>query len=172
MADMLLRRQTARMKRQKMLFDFASAKYVGILCSPQNETDIEQIKVFLQYLLLKGIRYSLLAYFDGKKIPEKFLYWKGMDFITRQDLNFLFMPQGLVVEKFINEPFDMLINCNLAGYFPVEYISQLSVAKCKVGIKHEEKSCYDLMIDITKNKTIEFFLKNLDKYLSNLRYSQ
>ena len=155
-----------------MLFDFASAKHVGVLCSPQNETDTEQIKVFLQYLLQKGIQYTVLGYFNGKKIPENFLYWKGMDFITRQDLNFFFIPRGPVIDKFINEPFDMLINGNVAGFFPMEYISQLSMAKCKVGIMREEKLSCDLMIDIKKNQTIEYFLTNLKTYLSNLRFSQ
>ena len=155
-----------------MLFDFASAKNIGVLCSPQDATGTGHIKDFLHYLSQKGIHYSVLGYFDGKKIPDNFLYWKGMDFITRQDLNFFFMPEGPVVDKFISEPFDMLINCNIAGYFPVEYMSQLSMAKCKVGIMRKGESCYDLMIDIEKNCTIEYFLKNLGIYLSNLRHPQ
>ena len=172
MADMLLRRQTARMKRQKMLFDFASAKYIGILCSPQDEVSTGYLKDFMQYLSQKGIQYLVFGYFDGTQIPENFLYWKGMDFITRKDLNIFFMPKSPIVDKFIREPFDMLINCNIANYFPVEYISQLSVAKCKVGIMREDESYYDLMIDIQKNSTIEYFLKNLEIYLSNLRKPQ
>ena len=169
---MLLRRKTAKVKRQKMLYDFASAKYVGVLCSPQDEVNTTYLKVFLQNLSQKGIKYSVFGYFDGKKIPENFLYLKGIDFITQQDLNFLLIPKGKIVDKFIDEPFDMLINCNLSNYFPMEYISQLSVAKCKVGIMREDQSCYDLMIDISKNKTIEYFLKNLEIYYSNLKNSQ
>ena len=169
---MLLRRESARIKRQKQLFDFTSAKYIGVLCSPQDEISTGHIKNFLQFLSQKGIRYSVFGYFDEKTIPENFLYWKGMDFITRQDLNFLLIPKNLVVGNFINEPFDMLINCTMTPYFPVEYIAQLSIAKCKVGIKHENESCYDVMIDIQKNHTIEYFLKNLEVYLSNLKQSK
>jgi len=168
-ANMLLRRKKARVKRQKALYDFASAKYIGVLCSPQNEVDTGHLRDFLQYLLRKGIRYSVLGYFDGNQVPENFLYWKGMDFMTRKDLNFFFMPEGPMVEKFIREPFDMLINCNIADYFAVEYMSQLSVAKCKVGIMRKGEPAYDLMIEIEKNPTIEYFLKNLEKYLTNLR---
>ena len=155
-----------------MLFDFASAKYVGVLCSPQDELSTVHLKEFLQYLSQKGIQYSVFGYFDGNQIPENFLYWKGMDFITRKDLTIFFVPKNPIVDKFICEPFDMLINCNIADYFPVEYMSQLSVAKCKVGIMRENESCYDLMIDIQKNRTIEYFLKNLKIYLSNLREPQ
>ena len=171
-ANLLLRRKSIKLNRQKVLFDFASAKYIGVLCSPQDEISTGHLKKFLHYLSQRGIKYSVFGYFDEKKIPENFLYWKGIDFITRQDLNFFFIPQNQIVDKFINEPFDMLINCNIANYFPVEYMSQLSVAKCKVGVMHDDESCYDLMIDIKKNQTVEYFLKNLEVYLSNLRNSQ
>ena len=169
---MYLRKKVAEMKRQKMLFDFASAKHVGVLCSPHDELTTGQVKGFLRYLSQKGIKYSVFGYFDGKEIPENFLYWKEMDFITRQDINFFFIPKNTVVEKFIAEPFDLLINCSINHYFPMEYIAQLSKAKCKVGVKHENETYYDLMIDIQKNKTVDFFLKNLEIYLSNLRHSE
>jgi len=171
-AKIFLRKKQSRVKRQKMLYDFASARYVGVLCSPQNEVNTEHLKDFLHYLMQKGIRYSVLGYFDGKQIPENFLYWKGIDFITRKDLNLFFMPESPMVDRFIREPFDMLINCNIANYFSLEYISQLSVAKCKVGIMRNDDPAYDLMIDIEKNPAIEFFLENLEKYLSNLRKPQ
>ena len=171
-AKMLLRKKTGKVKRKKMLFDFASAKSVGVLCSPQDEMSTEHLKNFLYYLSQKGIQYSVFGYFDRKNIPENFLYWKGMDFITHKDLNCFFIPKNPIVDKFILEPFDMLINCTVTQHFPVEYISQLSVAKCKVGIMREDESCYDLMIDIQKNRTIEYFLKNLEVYLSNIRHPQ
>ena len=169
---MILRRKTARVKRQKKLFDFASSKYIGVLCSPQDEPSAGYLREFLNALSKKGIQYYVFGYFDEKKIPENFLYWKGMDFITRNDLNFFFIPKNPIVEKFIHEPFDMLINCSIDHYFPVEYISQLSKASCKVGIMQDDKQNYDLMIDIQKNRNLEFFLNNLEKYLSNLRNQQ
>ena len=171
-ARMLLRRRSAKTKRKKMLFDFASAKYIGVLCSSLDEVNTAHLRNFLYYLSQKGIKYSVIGYFDGKDIPENFLYWKEMDFITRKDLNFFFIPVSPTVDKFINEPFDMLINCNVTRFFPVEYISQLSVARCKVGTMSEDESCYDLMIDIKKNQTIEYFLKNLEIYLTNLKNPQ
>jgi len=172
MANMLLRKKTVKMKRKRMLFDFASAKYIGVLCSPQDEVNTGYLKAFLHYLSQRGIKYSVVGYFDGKHIPDNFLYWKEIDFITRKDLNFFFIPKSPVVDKFINEPFDMLINCNIVNHFPVEYISQLSVARCKVGIMSEDESCYDLMIDIKKNQTLEYFLKNLEIYLTHLKHPQ
>ncbi len=152
-----------------MLFDFASARYVGIVCATEDEAGTAHLKDFLQYLSQKNIKYLVLGYFDGKKIPDNFLYWKGIEFITQKDLNFFLIPNSPTADKFISEPFDMLINCSTEKYFPVEYIAQLSQAKCKVGVMHGEDSCYDLMIDIKKRPTVEYFMENLKIYLSNIR---
>ena len=169
-AHFLLRSKAAKVKRQKTLYDFASAKHIGLLCAPKNEADSVLLKDFLNRLSQKEIKYSVLGYIDKEEIPENLLYWKNIDFITQKDLNLFFIPdKNLVVKKFIDEPFDMVINCNLSNYFPLEYASQLSVAKCKVGIKRDGDSGYDLMIDISKERTVEYFLKNLEIYLSNLR---
>jgi len=171
-ANMLLRRKSVKLKRQKILFDFTSAKYIGVLCSPQDEISTVHIKNFLQYLSQKGVKYSVFGCFDKNMIPANFLYWKGIDFITHHDLNLFYIPKNPIVDKFINEPFDMLISCNISNFFPMEYISQLSIAKCKVGVMHDDESCYDLMIDIKKDQTMAYFLKNLQVYLSNLRNPQ
>jgi len=155
------------------LYDFASAKSIGLLCSPNDVFSTVHLKDFLNYLSHKKIKYSVFGYFDGKTIPENFLYLKDFDFITQQELNFWFIPKGPTVDKFINEPFDMLIDCNINSFFPIEYISHLSKAKCKVGVMRQgSETCYDLMIDITKNKTLEYYLENLGIYLTNLRHAQ
>jgi hypothetical protein len=157
------------MKRQKMLFDFASAKYVGVICASSDESSIKILKDFLQFLRQHQIKYLVLGYFDGKKIPENFLFQKETDFITRSDLNLFFIPKGAVVTRFVAEPFDILINCSMNRYFPAEYITQISVAKCKVGASTGDIPDYDLLIDISKKRDLGYFLDNVRLYLSNLR---
>ena len=167
-ARIYLRKRFAMVQRQRMMYDLSSAKYIGILCAPQDEACIVLLKEFLNTLSRKGIKYSVLGYFNKNKIPENFLYLTGMDFIIQKDLNLLLIPQNTSVDKFIQEPFDMLIDCSIPDYFPIEYIARLSLAKYKVGIFREGEPYYDLTVDITKNRTIEYFFKSLDMYLSNL----
>jgi hypothetical protein len=158
-------------KRQKVLCDFASAEYIGVVCSTEDEASTGHLKDFLQFLSRWKIKYLVLGYFDGKKIPGNFLYWKGMEFITRNDLNLFYIPTNPTVDKFVKEPFDMLINCSVDNYyFPIEYVAHLSRAKCKVGMLREGDSCYDLMIDIKKEKTVKYFLENLKLYLPDLKH--
>ena len=166
---MHLRRKAAKQQRQKVLHDFASAKHIGLLSVVQNEADTACLKEFLHYISRRDIKYTVFGYFMDNNIPENFLYLKNMDFLTQKNLNFLFIPKSPEVEKFIAEPFDILISCNISNSFPVKYISQLSKAKYKVGILNEDSAGYDLTIDISKEKTIEYFLKNIVIYLSNLK---
>ena len=156
------------MKRRKMMYDFTTAKYIGILCAPQDNVSTTYLKGFLQYLSKKGIKYSVFGYFDQNKIPDNFLYLKDMDFITTKELNLFFIPKSPNAKKFVQEQFDMLINCCLADYFAVEYMAHLSMARFKVGITRDGEMGYDLTIDIKKNRTVEYFLKNLELYLTNL----
>ncbi len=169
-AKRLLQKKNAKVKRQKRLFDFATAGYIGVICSTDNADSVKCLKEFLSHLTNKGIKYLVLGYFNGKQIPENYLYWKDMDFITQKNLSFLYVPQGETVEKFIAEPFDILINCSMEERFPIEYIVSMSKATFKVGIMHQDYSSYDLMVDTSKKNTVEYFLENLELYLSDLRH--
>jgi hypothetical protein len=164
-----LRKKTAHLKRQKMLHDFASAKSIGIICTSADAKSVQMLKDFLHFIAQKDIKYWVLGYFNVKKIPENFLFWKEMDFFTQKELNFLFIPKSPTVDKFIANPFDMLINCSMEEYFPIEYIMQSSVAKCKVGMNDNKYN--DLSLEL-KKKEIGYFLENVKLYLSNLRKSE
>ncbi|MDR3094643.1 MAG: hypothetical protein LBU62_08405 [Bacteroidales bacterium] len=104
-----------------------------------------------------------------KKIPNNFLFWKEWDFFTQKELTFFFTPTSPTVNKFIVTPFDMLINCSMESYFPIEYIMRLSVAKCKVGISDSPYN--DLSLEL-KKKEIGVFLENVKLYVSNLRKTE
>ena len=167
--SLILRKRRAKVNRQKALYDFATAKYVGIVCNTDDEDSTNKLKTFLQFLSQKNINYLVIGYFDHKKVPDNFLYWKGFEFFTRKDLDLFFIPKIGAVDVFIQQSFDLLINCSIKEFFPIEYIIQLSSAKCKVGVLHSDDSGYDLMIDIKQQETVEYFLENLQLYLSDLR---
>lgn len=161
-----LHTKTTVLKRQRMLFDFSSAKTIGIICASIDERTILILKEFLHFLSQKSIKYQVLGYFNTKNIPESYLFWKEMYFFTQKDLNFFFIPRSPAVDTFIRYPFDMLINCSMETHFPVSYIMGVSAAKCKVGIGNEKEN--DLSLDI-KKKEIGYYLENVKLYLTNLR---
>jgi hypothetical protein len=57
-----------------------------------------------------------------------------------------------VAEKFIKEPYDLLLNLSLNDYFPILYIVTLSSAAFKAGRFTPSDESLDFMIDIEQEK--------------------
>ena len=64
------------------------------------------------------------------------------------------MPVSEVTDKFIKEPFDILIDLSLENYYPIQYNTALSPAKFKAGRYTQDDPYLDLMIDIEKEKQL------------------
>jgi hypothetical protein len=124
----------------------------------------EIIKNFSKVLINKKIEVSALGYVHSKKLIDHYLYRKGFDFITRNNLNWYYKPVSDTVSEFIEKPFDILINLSLEDYFPIQYIVALSSSSFKVGKYFEEPNYMDFMIDIEKEKkTMQDLKKEIGK---------
>jgi hypothetical protein len=94
----------------------------------------------------------VLGYVDSKKLIDHYLYRKGFDFFCKNDLNWYYKPVSSQTEKFINEPFDILINLSLEYQFPIHYVCSASKASFKTGRYSPTDTSLDFMIDIEKEK--------------------
>lgn len=128
------------------------ARSVGILYNATNPVSFEIIKTFTKVLLQKKIEVSALGYVDSKKLIDHYLYRKGFDFFTKNELNWYYKPVSNIVDDFIKKPFDIFINLSLEDYYPIQYITALSVSSFKVGKLFREPFYLDMMIDIEKEK--------------------
>src|SRR4030043_1194325 len=82
------------------------AKSVGIVYNATNAVSFEIIRDFTKILVQKKIEVSVLGYVHSKKLIDHYLYRKGFDFFTKNDLNWFNKPVADTVEEFINIPFD------------------------------------------------------------------
>ncbi len=91
------------------------------------------------------------------------------DFFSTKELNWVGKPSSMVIQNFMNEEYDLLIDLNINDLFPLKYISALSKASFKVG-KYNEKELdiYDMMIDSDNTKTLKYFLRQVDVYITML----
>ena len=129
-----------------------NAKHIGIIYNATEYVSFEIIKNLAKDLAHDSKKISVLGYVDSKKLIDNYLYRKGFDFFSKNELNWYFKPVSPVVDQFITEPFDILINLSLEDHFPIRYITTLSPAQFKAGIFSADDSCLDLMIDIEKEK--------------------
>ncbi len=150
-------------KREVGVFNLENAKKIGILFNATHLVSFEIIKEFVKQISEKDKKISVLGYVHSKKLIDHYLYRKGFNFFTRNDLNWYYKPVSDSVQQFIGEPFDLLINLSLEEYYPVKYILASSKAKFKVGMYSEGQQYLDFMIDMAKEKeTMEKLRKEVE----------
>ncbi len=161
----LLRRKVSQNKRKLVANNLESANSVGVIFNATNESSFLKASAFAQSLTARGIKVQCVGYVDNKSQLEFFSGIKDMLFFSRKDHNWWGRPKDQAVNAFAEKHFDILIDLSLRESLPVQYIVGLSKAKMKVG-KYMEDSYYDMMIDISKEPTLDNFTKQLGVYLN------
>lgn len=148
----VLQNKLKNLIRDTKVCNINDAKTVGIIYNATNSVSFEIIRDFTRILMQKKIEVSVLGYVDSKKLIDHYLYRKGFDFFTKNNLNWYKRPKSDTVDDFMNKPYDILINLSLDEYYPIQYVLALSPSAFKVGKYFEEPNYMDLMIDIEKEK--------------------
>lgn len=164
--EKILRKKLRTQKRSRCIYDFHRAQLVGVLFKVNTINEFQLIKDFLHYLRELDNKVIALCYIDSKKIPDYYLLVKGFNFFTRKSVNFFYIPRHPMVNDFIEQPFDMLIDLTIDDIFTIKYIGILSKAKYKVGMRQKRmEKHYDLMIDIEKNRSIANLIESIKHYI-------
>jgi hypothetical protein len=148
-------------------FSFVGVRTVGILFDASNPEDYELVKRYVVYLREHAKKVKVLGYFSSKEIPA-FTYSKlEYDFFSAKETNWFGKPTTHIIDNFIEENYDLLIDLNIHDHFSLKYITALSKAKFKVGkYKEEDENIYDMMIDADNTQTLKYFLRQVDTYIS------
>ena len=136
------------------------AQKIGIIYNATESVSFEIIKDFTRRLAKGDTKVTIVGYVNSKKLIDHYLYRKGFDFFSRNDLNWFYKPVSKVTESFMQQPFDILFNLSLEEYFPIQYIVALSLASFKVGKYSSAEKNLDLMIDIESEKALMKELHN------------
>ncbi len=152
LGNRLLHKKLRNTSRSTKVCNINEAKTVGIIYNATEAVSFEIIKDFTKTLTQKKIDVSALGYVDSKKLIDHYLYRKGFDFFTKNNLNWYYRPVTNTVDEFVKKPFDILINLSLEAYYPIQYVIALSPSPFKVGKYFDEPNYMDLMIDIEKEK--------------------
>jgi hypothetical protein len=129
-----------------------NAKSIGILFNATDSVSFEVVRNFVKDISDKAKTVVVLGFVDSKQLIDHYLYRKGFEFFTRNELNWYGKPESEAVNNFIKQEFDILINLNLEDNYPIKYILSLSKASFKVGRLTEAHQFHDLMIDIEHEK--------------------
>ena len=168
--NLQLKKEASKVERVRKNPDFQSAGTIGILYDATTKEVFELVKEF--YLDLKQHKKSpvSLGYIDfNEALHFHPLARPEADYFFKNQQNWYKKPSGAVVENFIDEPFDMLINLTLEDNFAIDYISSVSKAGLKIGRAESAVAfCYDMTFFLDKDADLRSFAYTIIHYLSNI----
>ncbi len=154
--------------RLPIKFNFENVKTVGILFDTTNAEDYELIKRYVTYLREYTKKVKVIGFYSTKHIPALTYSKLEYDFFSAKELNWFGKPSSHIIDNFIDEEYDLLVDLNIHDHFPLRYIAALSKAKFKVGKFKEDETIYDMMIECDDTKTVKYFLRQIDTYIGML----
>lgn len=135
--------------------------HFGILVDAGNLSDRSDVLNFAETLRRDGHRVKILGFLDGKAEVTS----SPFDLFTTADLAKVSkVPRGPVVDAFIEQPFDVLINMSIRqNHKALEYISSLSKASFRIGpwYQHTRQNPYDLCLDAGSSATLKEWISEL-----------
>jgi len=148
-----IRRELKNSRRQLASCNIQNAKSIGILFDATQQISFEIVKELVKDLEKNKSKVEVLGFVDSKQLIDHYLYRKGFNFFTHNELNWYYKPVGENVESFVKKPFDILLDLSLENPYPMNYILACSQAKFKAGRFCQDQEYLDFMIDIEKEKT-------------------
>ena len=150
---------------------FDDAQKIGILYDATDARDYEVVKAYVKQVrsvYKKDIQ--AMGFVDKKQLPNGQFAQYGLDFFTRKDLDFRLIPKEPIVDNFIREPFDILINLNNGKSFPLRYIAAVSHAKFRIG-RYDKRNitCYEMMLQLPPDTGIKTVIEETEHYLRQVK---
>lgn len=135
--------------------------HFGILLDATSQRDRQEVLAFMEALRKDGHRVKILGFVEGKSAGASMPF----DFFTTPDLaKVTQIPRGAVVDAFIEQPFDVLINMSIhQNHKPLDYISSLSRAAFRIGpwYPNARNNPYDLCLDTGSASTMQEWINEL-----------
>jgi len=164
LANRILNSKLDLVVREKKVVNLDSAQTVGILWETDQQDAFIRVK---NELYLAGITAEGLCYFPLRKtlIPEEI-----NGFSRKQTSWWLEIPRTQLVEDFIHQKFDILIDLSGQKKFPLVYTTALSEAAFKIGYAGSSTNYFDLNIEFQDKpetsqlaEQILYYLKRINK---------
>ena len=161
----ILRRKLKHYRRIKSIFNFETSQIIGVVFKTDTQGDFEIVKKFLHFLTDQNNKVVALCFVDYKRVPDYYFLRKGFNFFSRSDLNLFFMPKTQFIHDFMEKSFDMFIDLSIDNNFPLHFIGSLSKSKFKIGKLQQGRNCYDVMIDTSKDNTVQSLIEQIKHYV-------
>ncbi|MFH2143314.1 MAG: hypothetical protein ABIJ97_12885 [Bacteroidota bacterium] len=165
----VLRSKVKSNSRERAVFNFETARTAGVVLYTKDTEYFSAAQKFVKYLKDHKIETWSLGYADSAEVINAYAYQIGMNHFTNKNLNWYNKPISSSADQFITKEFDLLIDLCTENFYPIQYIVGMSKAKFKIGGFVSDNSNYDMMINIEKNKNIDYLIEQVKHYISIIK---
>ncbi|MDM8158504.1 hypothetical protein QUH73_01620 [Labilibaculum sp. K2S] len=168
LAELKIKSKLKKNPRKKEFHNLESSKSIGILFDTLQEKNHSVVKKFTEDLSQKGYKVQSAGWIDADILPD-FGVAQKIVFYTNKDVKWSGEPIIPELIEFTNTKFDLLFVLTKSEHLSIKYITQVSLAACKVGALVDNCEHLDLMIDQGKNNSMENLISESLKYLSQIK---
>jgi len=162
----VFQRELKTNSRVKEVCNLETANSVGILYDATSEQQIETIQPFVSYFFELKKDVKALGYVNSNQLSNYHIPKLQYDFFSKKDLNWYYKPQNYIIDNFIKKDYDILINLCDSNIIPIKYLVASSIAHFKIGIHEDNYEIYDLMISLTKDKSLPKLMHEIKHYIN------
>ena len=164
-----LKRSNIERKRKHQVFNLDDAKRITILFDGTLPADIKKVKAFVSSLSKGKDMVTVLGYVNEKDKSFEHMSSLHFDFFSNQELNWYGKPQGMIIQNFLKEEYDILIDLTLKKFYPLSYMAVASPAKFKVGRSPNDIPVFDLSIETNEKTDLSGFIHDIHHYLKLIK---
>lgn len=163
--------------RVRRVRNLTEVRSIGIVYDATDREVFEYVNDVVRRLRAEMKKVHALGYINSKDERDMLSSKLGFDFFNRKSLDFYRRPRHPLVDNFISENFDLLIDFNIERLWPLEYLMRCSRASFKVGVWPHARSPYDLCFKVDfppglppyprheKLRLLQELMINIRKYL-------
>lgn len=135
--------------RLRRVRNMSEIRSIGMVYDATDREVFEYINEVVRRFRAEMKKVHTLGYINSKDDRDMLSSKLGFDFFNRKNLDFYLRPSHPLVDNFIGENFDLLIDFNVERLWPLEYVMKRSRAALKVGLWPQANSPYDLSFKVT-----------------------
>lgn len=164
---LLLKGKLKKLQRLKKVYNLNLSQSIVLVCVYTSEKEFKIIEEFISTLSMQSKKVDRLIYVPDEKLLELNSKIFSMNYITKNEFNFFYIPKSQRVKDFISKDYDILIDLNINNQFPMESFTALSNAHFKVGVFDENKNyIYDMLIKISNKLDLSEIIEQCIYYLN------
>jgi hypothetical protein len=144
------------------------AETVCIFFDAADEDGMVLVKKLVKQLQQQSKQVEAVGYLPKEKKDTNI----SLNYFTNKSVSWGNVPDDKLVEEYAERKFDLLLNLYVSDIKPLEYLSAVSNATCRVGMFKEQKSFYcDMMLALKPGDSLQTLIEQTETYLNQINSS-